>query len=123
MNLRGHAVFFEGLAFLTLQGSLQIHQRCDLALGVLINPTIVNQADGTVLRKCSFSRPDRRVTINPGLLQHPQVLHDTKPGHRQFGLELTQRLTVASEKQVEQKPPRRISERLKTGSSLNMCEL
>ena len=59
---------------------------------------------GTGLRKCSFSRPDRRVTTRSGVLEHLEVLHHAEAGHRQLGLQLGERASVALEEEVEQEP-------------------
>ena len=67
---------------------------------------------GTGLRKWCFSRPDRRATTRPGVLEHAQVLHDAEAGHLELGLELAERAAVTLEEPVEQMPPRRIGQRL-----------
>ena len=66
---------------------------------------------GTGFRKWSFSRPRRLVVTSLGVLEHPQVLHDAEPGHREPLLELAERLPVALVQRVEQTPPGRIGER------------
>ena len=67
---------------------------------------------GTGFRKCSFSRPCRRVTTSPGFLQQAEVLHHAEAGHLQLRLELRQRAAVTREEPVEQEAPRRVGERL-----------
>ena len=67
---------------------------------------------GTGLRKCSFSRPRRRVTTRSRLLEDLQVLHHAEARHRQPPFERRQRLTVLLEQQVEQAAARRVRQRL-----------
>ena len=67
---------------------------------------------GTGLRKCSFSRPDRRVDDEARVLEHAQVLHDAEARHLQLGLQLGQRAAVTLEELVEQEATRRVGERL-----------
>ena len=67
---------------------------------------------GTALRKCSFSRPLPAGHDEPGLLEHPQVLHHAEARHRHALLERAQRLPVLALERVEQAAPRRVGERL-----------
>jgi len=67
---------------------------------------------GTGFRKCSFSRPDRRVDDQSRLFEQAQVLHDPEARHFQFRLELGERPAVTFEQPVEQEPTRRVGQRL-----------
>lgn len=46
------------------------------------------------------------------VFENAQMLHDTKAGHLQLGLELRERAAVSHEEPVEQESPRGICERL-----------
>ena len=69
---------------------------------------------GTGLRKCSFSRPDRRVMTSPAASSRRRCF-DPDAGHRHMGVELGQRAAVPFEEQVEQEATGRIGQRLEHG--------
>ncbi len=84
----------------------------DLALGVLVDPPVVDQPDRDGVEEVELlpARPAR--DDEPGVLEHAQVLHDPEAGHLQLGLELGERAAVALEEPVEEKAPGRVGERL-----------
>src|SRR3954470_11659107 len=100
------------VVMVALQLVLEVDERPDLALRVLVDPPVVDLADRHRVEEMELLPPLPPGHQEVGLLEDPQVLHDAVARHLQLRLELGQRLPVAGEQQVEQEPARRIGERL-----------
>ena len=93
-----------------LQLGLEIGERRHLALGVLVDPPVVDQPDRHRVEKVQLlpARPPR--DDETGLLEHAQVLHDAEARHLQLGLQLGERAAVTHEEPVEQEATGRVGE-------------
>ena len=76
---------------------------------------------GTGLRKCSFSRPRRRVVTSRASSSTRRCFITPKRVIGKPRLERAERLPVLLEQRVEQAPPRRIGQRLEDGVHLVNC--
>jgi hypothetical protein len=97
------------LAFIRLlQLGLQVDERRHVALGVFVDPSVVNQADGYRIEEVVLLPPRPSRDDEPCLFEDAQVLHDAEARHLQLRLELRERAAVALEEPVEQEATRRI---------------
>ena len=71
----------------------------------------MDEPDRDGVQEVELLAPAPRGHDEPGLLEHPQVLHHAEARHRQPPLERAQRLPVLAEELVEQAPPGRVGER------------
>jgi hypothetical protein len=95
-----------------LQAPLQVRERRDVTLPVLVDPPVVDQPDGHCVQEVQLLPPRPARDHEPRVLQHAQVLHDAEARHRQLRLELGEGAPVAHEQPVEQEAPGGIGERL-----------
>jgi hypothetical protein len=95
-----------------LQAPLQVRERRDVTLPVLVDPPVVDQPDGHCVQEMQLLPPRPARRHEPRVLQHAQVLHDAEARHRQLRLELGEGAPVAHEQPVEQEAPGGIGERL-----------
>ena len=102
--MRGHAAL--------LQFVLEIRERRDAVLGVLVDPPVVDQPDRHRVQEVELLPALPAGDDEPGVLEHAQVLHHAEAGHLELGLELRERAAVTLEEPVEQVAPRRVGERL-----------
>jgi hypothetical protein len=72
----------------------------------------VDQSDRHRVQEVQLLPPRAARRHQPGVLQHPQVLHHAEAGHGELRLERGQRASVAREEPVEQEAPGGIGERL-----------
>ncbi len=84
--------------------AFQIRERRDPALGVLVDPPVVDQPDRHRVEEVQLLAPRPALDYEPRLLQYAEVLHDAEPGHLQLGSKLAERAAVTLEEPVEQQP-------------------
>ena len=97
---------------LLLQFGLEVEQRADTPLGVLVDPAVVQEPDRDRVQEVELLPARAAVDDEACLLEHAQVLHDPEARHLEPALEVGERAAVALEEPVEQVPPRRVGERL-----------
>jgi hypothetical protein len=95
-----------------LQAPLEVRERRDVALPVLVDPPVVDEPDRHRVQEVQLLPPRPARDHEARVLQHAQVLHDAEARHRQLRLQLGQRAPVARVEPVEQEPPGGIRERL-----------
>src|SRR4051794_17524946 len=95
-----------------LQLVLEVDERRDVALRVLVDPPVVDQPDRHGIEEVQLLPAGSAGHHEPRVLQDAQVLHDAVARHLHLRLQLTEGAAVATEQQVEQEPPSRIGERL-----------
>src|SRR3954471_10911560 len=100
------------VVMVALQLVLEVDERRDVALRVLVDPPVVDLADRHRVEEVELLPAVLAGHDQVGLLEDPQVLHHAVARHLQLRLELGQRPPVAGEQQVEQEPARRIGEGL-----------
>jgi len=83
-----------------------------VALGVLVDPPIVDQSDRHSIQEVPFLPACFSCDHEARVFEHAQVLHDAEAGHFHLGLKLGERAAVTLEKPVEQESPRRVRESL-----------
>jgi len=81
-----------------------------VALGVLVDPPIVDQSDRDRVQEMPFLPPCSACDHEAGVFEHAQMFHDAEPGHLHLGLELGERAAVTLEEPVEEESPRRVRE-------------
>jgi hypothetical protein len=81
-----------------------------VALGVLVDPPIVDQSDRDRVQEVPFLPPCSARDHEAGVFEHSKMLHDAEARHFHLGLELGERAAVTLEKPVEQESPRRVRE-------------
>jgi hypothetical protein len=83
-----------------------------LALGVLVDPAVVDQPDRDRVEEVELLPAGPASDDEPGLFQQAQVLHDPEARHVDLGLELGERAAFAFVQEVEQEAAGRVGERL-----------
>ena len=91
---------------------LEIRERRDAVLGVLVDPPVVDEPDRHRVQEVQLLPALPAGDDEPGVLEHAEVLHDAEAGHLELGLELRERAAVALEEPVEEMAPGRVGERL-----------
>ena len=81
-----------------------------MALGVFIDPPIVDQPDRVRVQEVPFLPPCFARDHEARVFEHAQMLHDAEARHLHLGLELGERAAVTLEEPVEQESPRRVRE-------------
>ena len=89
---------------------LEVDERRDPALRVLVDPAVVDQPDRHRVEVVQLLPAPAARDDEPRLLQHLEVLHDPEARHLEPGLELDERAAVTLEEPVEQMPSRRIGQ-------------
>src|SRR3954468_1218736 len=100
------------LVMVALQLVLEVDERRDVALRVLVDPPVVDLADRHRVEEVELLPALPAGNDEVGLLEDPQVLHDAVARHLQLRLELGERPPVTGEQEVEQEAPRRVGEGL-----------
>src|SRR4051794_26994223 len=80
--------------------------------GVLAQPAVVDEPDRDGVEEVQLLAAAPASDYEVRLLEHLQVLHHAEARHRQPALERGERLAVLLEQEVEQRPPRRVRQRL-----------
>ena len=83
-----------------------------MTLRVLVDPPVVNQADGDRVQEVVLLPARAACHDEPCLLQHAQVLHHAEARHLEVGVELGERAAVTLVEPVEEMPPGGVCERL-----------
>src|SRR6266850_892444 len=94
---------------------LEVDERRDAALRVLVDPAVVDQPDRNRVEVVQLLPAPAARDDEACLLQDLEVLHDPEARHLQLRLELGERAAVTLEEPVEEMPARRISECLEDG--------
>src|SRR6478672_9967995 len=98
---------------------LEVDERRDSALGVLVDPAVVDQPDRHRVEVVELLPAPAARDDEARLLEHLEVLHDPEARHLQPGLELDARAAVTLEKPIEEMPPSRIGKRLENPSRVH----
>jgi hypothetical protein len=95
-----------------LQFGLEVGKRRYAALGVLVDPPVVDQPDRHGIQEVQLfpARPARHDEVR--IFEDAQVLHDAEARHVQLRLELRERAAVTHKEPIEQEATRRVGERL-----------
>jgi len=81
-------------------------------LGILADPSVVNEADGDRVEEVQLPAPGAAGRDQVRRFQDAQMLHDAEAGHlRQCRLQRLQRLAVALEEPIEEDPPTGVGQR------------
>ena len=81
-----------------------------MALGVLVDPPIVDQSDRHSVQEVPFLPACFSCDHEARVFEDAQVLHDAEARHLQLRLELGERAAVTLEEPVEEESPRRVRE-------------
>src|SRR5262249_45591097 len=87
-----------------LQVVFEVEERGHDALRVLVDPPVVDLPDRHRVQEVVLLPARAAGDDEPGVLEHPQGLHDAEARHLQLRLELRERAAVALEEPVEQMP-------------------
>ena len=104
---RGHAG-----SFLPLGRLLEPEQRLGPAVGVLAHPAFVHRPQRHPVEVVPALPAPPPHDHQPGVLQHPQVLHDREPAQRREGPAQLPGGVRPVAQQVEDRPPGRVGQRL-----------
>src|SRR5688500_15671934 len=93
-----------------LQLGLEVGKRRCLALGVLVDPPVVDQPDRYGIKEVQLLPAQPPRDDEARVFEDAEVLHDAEAGHIQLGLELGERAAVTREEPVEQEASRWVSQ-------------
>src|ERR1700758_2124276 len=91
-----------------LQIGLEICERRDAVLRVLVDPAVVDEPDRNRVQVVQLGPALAARIHEPRLLEHAEVLHDAESRHLELRLELRERAAVALEEPVEEMASRRV---------------
>src|SRR5262249_29715638 len=95
-----------------LHSFLEAAQHCGPELGVLVDPSVMNQPDWHGVQEVQLFPAAALRDDQARRLEDSEMLHDAETCHRHAALKRAQRLTVAPEQHVKQLPARPIREGL-----------